>query len=178
MNERPFAQFGKYLIARRQNMGFFKQSDFCRATGISSGAISYLEHGQSKPSPETLNQLSRVLDDDRDFLYLLAGYWPPSIQGSRELLGYIRQTRPDVIKSDGTEHQELRQPQLSLLNDSIVSGEKLRTLRGAARQRQFAKSCGLSQSYLSSLETGRAPLRQSLFEQILKQLSPQSDTRI
>lgn len=67
---------GEFIELHRKKSGFKSQRRLAEKTGISSATISRIEKDIQKPVPETLKDLSKVLDSTSYVeLMVVAGYW-------------------------------------------------------------------------------------------------------
>lgn len=65
---------GEALKRLRIEKGFIRQAHLAEKLKVSAATISRIEKGKHIPSPDTMNQLARVLDVPLDYLLMLCGY--------------------------------------------------------------------------------------------------------
>ncbi len=72
-NERPTMGVGRQLEQARRSLGWsLRRAE--RASGVSNGYISQIEHGDVEPSPEVLRKLGNAYDIPIEVLMEEAGY--------------------------------------------------------------------------------------------------------
>ncbi|MBB6675962.1 helix-turn-helix domain-containing protein [Cohnella lubricantis] len=68
--------YGAFIKHHRLASGYKSQRRLADATGISAATISRMEDGLNRPTPETLKELSKVLDTTSyTELMVVCGYW-------------------------------------------------------------------------------------------------------
>jgi len=84
---------GKLIKELRLKAGYNSLSELADACGISKSAISRIEAGTSKPTPETLRTLAPFLNVDPQQLMTAAGYMPNGQQPT-----HLETNWPETIK--------------------------------------------------------------------------------
>lgn len=142
--------FGGYIRSLRQRLGYSSLSDCSRAIGIPEPTLSRVENGRYIPTRGSVDRLVQAFGADPDEAYMLAGYWPPSIPRDTALLNELHERYAGTNRSPYTQNTQSLPSELEML-----TAEDIRRLRGSLSQEDFARKWGVSQSTISTWETGR-----------------------
>lgn len=71
---------GEYVKSCWEAHGCKGPSDAARVSGVSEAAFSRIADNKQLPRRSLLDKIATGLNADRDTLYMMAGYWPPSFK--------------------------------------------------------------------------------------------------
>lgn len=91
----PFSTLGDYIRRNREANGY-SLAELAYAVSISTSALSQLQNNRyvHLPSTDLLDRLHSEFGGDKDLVYMLAGYWPPTVAQNSECLNEMKAKWP------------------------------------------------------------------------------------
>lgn len=99
--------FGEFISLLRKQAKLNK-SQLAKYSGVSQGAISYIERNKRRPKPETLKKLAPRLGVDYEYLLKKAGYLPEKVSEDKAVFGTKFPNMADGIRLSDEELRVIR----------------------------------------------------------------------
>lgn len=132
LSEKDYSSLGDYVrnLRDKNNM---TQTELAERVGTSQSYIADIEKNKVTPRPAMLDKVSKILDVDRDYMYIMADKWPPSVPKTKGKLNLLKESK----KVEGI---------------SFASFIKSKRKQLNMTQQEVADLVGISQSFYAELE--------------------------